>query len=435
MAFDLEDLGWTRPPPGNLVAFLAAGLALRRMHRRAQRGDDDEPAIRDHDAPAVTPVSASPEGENAPEAATRDGPRDDDVATSRLAANALARTRFPSDASPARRLGETRATRPTRNGAFSSVANASPGREASRGAPGDAETEARACRFCLVGDDDDDDSRLVDATRGGATSIVRDELVAPCACSGTQKWVHVGCLRRWQHVSVAHGGARRSTCAVCRRRYRVPKLLKTPRERARTTLARWFSPSAADRVASYKRAWWQIATNTVLAQDGVPRLGTPAQLAAVLAATEARIWAQREARGGNKVARALQAAAKKITDAHSAALVAWLAVLGARSLGDALGGPGGLLDGIADRLALELRRDVGYVPRIGAVSPPFRRPAKRRAKRFFLWACRRAKASGGIFGVLIRRVVQPSAGTALRVAEPAQNVVTFVERFPQYRVA
>ena len=370
MAFDLEDLGWTRPPPGNLVAFLAAGLALRRMHRRAQRGDDDEPAIRDHDAPAVTPVSASPEGENAPEAATRDGPRDDDVATSRLAANALARTRFPSDASPARRLGETRATRPTRNGAFSSVANASPGREASRGAPGDAETEARACRFCLVGDDDDDDSRLVDATRGGATSIVRDELVAPCACSGTQKWVHVGCLRRWQHVSVAHGGARRSTCAVCRRRYRVPKLLKTPRERARTTLARWFSPSAADRVASYKRTWWQIATNTVLAQDGVPRLGTPAQLAAVLAATEARIWAQREARGGNKVARALQAAAKKITDAHSAALVAWLAVLGARSLGDALGGPGGVLDGIADRLALELRRDVERCSRLGAGASP-----------------------------------------------------------------
>ena len=51
MAFDLEDLGWTRPPPGNLLAFLAAGITLRRMHRRAQRGDDDEPPIRDDDAP------------------------------------------------------------------------------------------------------------------------------------------------------------------------------------------------------------------------------------------------------------------------------------------------------------------------------------------------------------------------------------------------
>jgi hypothetical protein len=49
--------------------------------------------------------------------------------------------------------------------------------------------------------------------------------------------------------------------------------------------------------------------------------------------------------------------------------------------------------------------------------------------------CRRAKETGGILGVVIRRVAQPGAGAALRVAEPAQNVVSFVERFPQYRVA
>ena len=417
MSFDLEDLGWTRPPPGNLVAFLAAGLALRRMHQRAQRGDDDEPLIRDDDAPAVAPAS-SPRAENAPEDAARNRTRESLAARlgatdarrgseARLTSLVLATTR--GDRSPAGSPGSV--------SSVSSVTSRSPVR--------DAETEARACRFCLLGEDDVD---------GVCAALARDTLVAPCACSGTQKWVHVGCLRRWQHISVAHGGARRSICAVCRKRYRVPNT-GVPRERAKETLTRWFSPSAADRVASYKRAWWQIATNTVLAQEGVPRIGTPAQLAAVLAATELRIWGQREARGGNRVARLLQTVARKVTNAHSAALVAWLAVLGARSLGDALGGPGGLLDGIADRLALELRRDVGYVPRIGAVSPPFRRPAKRRAKRFFLWACRRAKASGGIFGVLIRRVVQPSAGTALRVAEPAQNVVTFVERFPQYRVA
>ena len=75
MSFDLEDLGWTRPPPGNLVAFLAAGLALRRMHQRAQRGDDDEPLIRDDDAPAVAPAS-SPRAENAPEDAARNRTRE-----------------------------------------------------------------------------------------------------------------------------------------------------------------------------------------------------------------------------------------------------------------------------------------------------------------------------------------------------------------------
>ena len=265
--------------------------------------------------------------------------------------------------------------------------------------------------------------------------------MAPCACSGTQKWVHVRCLRQWQHVSV-RGGARRASCAVCGRRYRVPR--RYARESAKRTLSRWFSPRAADRVASYKRAWWQMATNTVLAQEGVPRLGTPAQLAAVLAATEVRIWAQREARGGNKAARFLQAAARKITDAHSAALLAWLAVLGARSAGDALGGPGGVLDGIVDRLARELRHDPARVAQIGAdarAAPPRDAAAappkftKRRLKRLFLWACRRAKASGGVLGALIRGVAQPGARAALRVVDPAQSVVSFVERFPQYRVA
>ena len=60
MAFDLEDLGWTRPPPGNLLAFLAAGITLRRMHRRAQRGDDDEPPIRADDAPGEDAGGARP---------------------------------------------------------------------------------------------------------------------------------------------------------------------------------------------------------------------------------------------------------------------------------------------------------------------------------------------------------------------------------------
>jgi hypothetical protein len=77
---------------------------------------------------------------------------------------------------------------------------------------------------------------------------------------------------------------------VCKSRYRVSRKQDRQRESASKTLSRWFSPRAADRVASYKRAWWQIATNTVLAQEGVPRLGTPAQVVAVLAATELRIW-------------------------------------------------------------------------------------------------------------------------------------------------
>ena len=423
MAFDLEDLGWTRPPPGNLLAFLAAGITLRRMHRRAQRGDDDEPPIRDDDAPAVDRGRAvGPTGdENAP-----------DARASRDSSDVLAPTRTSGTAPP-----------PLRGGAHANsiVLNARGVEKKTRdssppGGSSSPRSEPRACRFCLVAEDD------VDAS---GAPLVRGALAAPCACSGTQKWVHVQCLRQWQHVSV-RGGARRASCAVCGRRYRVPR--RHARESAKRTLSRWFSPRAADRVASYKRAWWQMATNTVLAQEGVPRLGTPAQLAAVLAATELRIWAQREARGGNKAARFLQAAARKITDAHSAALLAWLAVLGARSAGDALGGPGGILDGIVDRLARELRHEPARVAHIGAdarAAPPRDAAAappracstnsKRRLKRLFLWACRRAKASGGVLGALIRGVAQPGARAALRVVDPAQSVVSFVERFPQYRVA
>ena len=425
MAFDLEDLGWTRPPPGNLLAFLAAGITLRRMHRRAQRGDDDEPPIRDDDAPEEDRGRAPPtenenenENENAPDArASRDAP------TSIRSSDVLAPTRT-SGTAPPRTGGAHENTRNPKT--FYSSDSIPPGLGSS------PRSEPRACRFCLVAEDD------VDAS---GAPLVRGALVAPCACSGTQKWVHVRCLRQWQHVSV-RGGARRASCAVCGRRYRVPR--RYARESAKRTLSRWFSPRAADRVASYKRAWWQMATNTVLAQEGVPRMGTPAQLAAVLAATEVRIWAQREARGGNKAARFLQAAARKITDAHSAALLAWLAVLGARSAGDALGGPGGVLDGIVDRLARELRHEPARVAQIGAdarAAPPRDAAAappkftKRRLKRLFLWACRRAKASGGVLGALIRGVAQPGARAALRVVDPAQSVVSFVERFPQYRVA
>ena len=423
MAFDLEDLGWTRPPPGNLLAFLAAGITLRRMHRRAQRGDDDEPPIRDDDAPAVDRGRAPPTGdENAP------------ASSARVSRDAPTSIRSSSDVSAPTR---TSGTAPSPSGR----AHANNENDENNESPRDS--EPRVCRFCLVAEDD------VDAS---GAPLIRGALVAPCACSGTQKWVHVRCLRQWQHVSV-RGGARRASCAVCGRRYRVPR--RYARESAKRTLSRWFSPRAADRVASYKRAWWQMATNTVLAQEGVPRLGTPAQLAAVLAATELRIWAQREARGGNKAARFLQAAARKITDAHSAALLAWLAVLGARSAGDAIGGPGGVLDGIVDRLARELRHEqparepsqIGAVDRVVRASHEYAAPPrdaqiaaaprteKRRLKRFFLWACRRAKASGGVLGALIRGVAQPGARAALRVVDPAQSVVSFVERFPQYRVA
>jgi E3 ubiquitin-protein ligase DOA10 len=46
------------------------------------------------------------------------------------------------------------------------------------------------CRICFGGEGERDDD--------GAPL---GELVVPCVCTGTQRHVHVACLRKWQRVS------------------------------------------------------------------------------------------------------------------------------------------------------------------------------------------------------------------------------------------
>eukprot|EP00747_Dinoflagellata_sp_TGD_P221190 gnl/TRDRNA2_/TRDRNA2_93061_c0_seq1.p1 gnl/TRDRNA2_/TRDRNA2_93061_c0~~gnl/TRDRNA2_/TRDRNA2_93061_c0_seq1.p1 ORF type:complete len:592 (+),score=112.62 gnl/TRDRNA2_/TRDRNA2_93061_c0_seq1:131-1777(+) len=66
--------------------------------------------------------------------------------------------------------------------------------------------EERLCRYCFEG------------TEGG-------ELISPCNCGGSQKYVHLQCLRRWQrmvlvsqptHPSFYERDARHHTCNVCK---------------------------------------------------------------------------------------------------------------------------------------------------------------------------------------------------------------------------
>merc|ERR1712185_78101 len=58
------------------------------------------------------------------------------------------------------------------------------------------------------------------------------ELIAPCGCQGTQRFVHVACLRRWQHSVVlaapnnphaadADAERRHLRCGVCLRDFSV----------------------------------------------------------------------------------------------------------------------------------------------------------------------------------------------------------------------
>ena len=58
------------------------------------------------------------------------------------------------------------------------------------------------CRFCFEADDGD--------------------LVAPCACIGTQEWVHVVCLRKWQRVSLGSYEKHDSICNVCKAPFALP---------------------------------------------------------------------------------------------------------------------------------------------------------------------------------------------------------------------
>lgn len=66
------------------------------------------------------------------------------------------------------------------------------------------ENEAPTCRFCFEEADDV-------GTRGG-------DLIHPCACSGSQAYVHTRCLDTWQDTAV-DGGLR---CQVCRQLFKVP---------------------------------------------------------------------------------------------------------------------------------------------------------------------------------------------------------------------
>ena len=49
-------------------------------------------------------------------------------------------------------------------------------------------------------------------------------LVAPCACAGSQEWIHESCLRTWQRSLVGQGGERASRCNVCTQVFSLPPL-------------------------------------------------------------------------------------------------------------------------------------------------------------------------------------------------------------------
>lgn len=153
-----------------------------------------------------------------------------------------------------------------------------------RGEGGDDDDEAEnrgeertgLCRFCFTGSE-------------------CGRLIEPCACSGSQRFVHKKCLRRWWRVSYHTRGQRETTCRVCHVKYSYES---SRIGRRRDELA-WFSLRARDRLNEYYHAWFQSAANALLRRRGVrlPRSASSAgNLALLVAHSEVRIWAGREER-------------------------------------------------------------------------------------------------------------------------------------------
>lgn len=59
-------------------------------------------------------------------------------------------------------------------------------------------TESESCRICHASPSDDDDSK--------------EDLIAPCDCSGSMKWVHNSCLVEWFGTN---DSANNNTCSTC----------------------------------------------------------------------------------------------------------------------------------------------------------------------------------------------------------------------------
>jgi len=165
---------------------------------------------------------------------------------------------------------------------------------------GTNDEEEKICRFCFTGRES-------------------GSLIAPCACDGSQRFVHRACLRRWQRVSFETRGAFETRCRVCDEKYEVKMLTKG------STVRFWFSLRAKDRLNEYSRAWARAAMNAVLRRKGVsiPRSASSAgNLALLVASTEVNIWARREEhRSGSALPKFLRVASFLLSAASVAAKV------------------------------------------------------------------------------------------------------------------
>ena len=238
---------------------------------------------------------------------------------------------------------------------------------------------ADVCRFCF----------------SGAETQQSGSLVSPCQCRGTSQWVHLQCLRKWQHASLVQHGTLESTCRVCKHRFQLPD---SPATHISDWKSAYFSLHATDRLHAYWCAYMRVVFNSLLPLDE-PHLQSWSDVILLIGATETRILGSRELRGGRPALVMLNGAAVASDSLQTGALLCWLAALCLGSAGDALGA-------VSDALARG--------GRIRAMAPLFAPPA------------RLLRALSGALLVPIQ--------TVLARGEPLHRLTQAAQRYPAYRL-
>ncbi len=74
----------------------------------------------------------------------------------------------------------------------------------------EAECATPSCRVCFCGPEP--------SLKAGG------QLISPCSCSGSVRYIHLSCLRTWQATQRAQGRTQRSSCCeLCGCKYSVPR--------------------------------------------------------------------------------------------------------------------------------------------------------------------------------------------------------------------
>ena len=67
---------------------------------------------------------------------------------------------------------------------------------------------------------------------------VEEQLISPCSCDGSSKWIHESCLQKWRIQTIGRDSAQR--CEICRTHYLIERIsLISKTKTTNTELLSW----------------------------------------------------------------------------------------------------------------------------------------------------------------------------------------------------